>query len=234
MPRRFISTRRPSRYYVTGQITGSHIPWSQILLGLIVAIIGLFLMVYNWNDTAPYLKISGHVTNEYEHLINDGLGNMEYDSNWLKIDSDKNIYVFDKRIFQPVVSDKSFFKGQKIDLYVTDDDPPNVAAIQLYDQFGVPSIKYVTPPYKQNPNTYSTGSLSPMVGLVIMIIGLLVMAYNYWKYRLARKRLLAEEAAQSVSSTLSLPIAWDSNIPPRGPTYGPAYESPKKSLPPQE
>jgi uncharacterized membrane protein YiaA len=186
-----VSRRRGSRYY-TGQISGSHIPWSQIVAGLVVAIIGLFLMVYNLNDTAPYLKISGHVTNEYEHLVNDGFGNMQYDSNWLKIDNNSNIFVFDKNDFQPVVSDHSFFRGQKIDIYVTHDTPPSVAAIQLYDPFGVPSIKYVIAPYKQNPNTYSTGSLSPVVGLVIMMIGLFVIAYNIWKYAIARKRLQAE------------------------------------------
>jgi hypothetical protein len=227
MRRRVVMSRRrgPSSY--AGHSSSSSSPLLLILEGMLVAFIGLFLLVYNLNDTAPYLKISGHVKNEYEHLINDGLGNMQYDSNWLQIDSNSNLFVFSKNDFQPIVADKSFFKGQKIDIYTTNDTPKKVAAIQLYDQFGVPSIKYVTATYKQNPTTYSTGSLSPIVGLVIMLIGLLVMAYGTRKYLQARKRKLAVASTPSISNYTNR--SWGNTS-----SLSKPYESPMKSLPPHE
>ncbi len=232
MRRRVVISRRRMSSSYADQIRGSRSQWQLILYGIVVAIIGLFLLVYNLNDTAPYLKISGHVTNEYEHLLNDGLGNMQYDANWLQIDSSKDLFVFDKNDFTPVVADKSFFKGQKIDIYATNDTPKQIAAIQLYDQFGIASTRYVTAEYEQNPNTYSTGSLSPIVGLVIMLIGLFVMIYGAWKFLQARNRLRAEEAAASASSYASR--TWGNTSSSLGSSLSTPYKSPKKSLPPQD
>src|SRR5579872_2969139 len=120
-------------------------PLSVIVQGMLVALVGLALFVFNLNDSAPYQKLTGHVAQGYEETDSYG----QYSSSWVQLDSSKNLFNFDKDGFQPAVS-QPFIRGQKITIYYTTDTPPQVAAIQFYNQFGDPTIKDVTAAYKQN------------------------------------------------------------------------------------
>ncbi|MGB8346410.1 MAG: hypothetical protein WCD86_16110 [Ktedonobacteraceae bacterium] len=192
-------------------------PLSVIVQGMLVAFIGLALLVFNLNDSAPYQKLTGHVAQGYDETL-DGM----YDSSWIQLDSSSNLFNYVDSDFQPSLT-QPFFKGQKIVIYYTLDTPPRVVAIQTYDQFGDPGAKYATSEYAQNPNAYSTG-IGPIPGVVVLLIGLLAIAFGAFRYKQARdrKREEAEEAARP------------SRRPALYATMPPKYVSPSKSLPPQD
>lgn len=196
-------------------------PLSVLVQGMLVVIIGLALVLFNLNDNVSYQKITGHVVNAYEET--DSFG--QYSSSWVQLDSSKDLFNFDKDGLHPAAS-QPFIRGQEITIYYTNDTPPQVAAIQFYNQFGDPTTKDVSDPYQQNPNTYSIG-IGPIPGLVVLLIGLLVIAFGGFKYKQARDHMReeAEEAARpsSFASRNSTPYA----------TLPPKYVSPSKSLPSQ-
>lgn len=195
-------------------------PLSVLVQGLFVLCIGLALLVFNLNDSAQYQTLTGHIVQGYDETL-DGY----YSSSWVQLDSSKNLYNYVETDFQPSLS-QPFYKQQKITIYYIPGTPPQVIAIQTFDQFGSQSTKYTTSGYRQNPNAYSTG-MGPIPGVIVLLIGLLAIAFGGFKYKQARDHMReeAEEAARPspFASRNSTPYA----------TMPPKYVSPSKSLPSQ-
>lgn len=221
-------TRRGPAAAYRRLFSGYRGPLSVIVQGMLLAFIGLFLFVFNLHDYASYQQLTGHIIKAYvETNALDG----SYSSSWVQLDSSNNLFNFNKTDFQPQVTE--FFKGQKLDLYYMPDAPPQVVAIQSYDQFGNQTTKFVTSVYQQNPATYSTG-MGPVPGLVILLLGAAAIAFGAFRYKQARDRTREDEATSAPSAAFARsPLAKYSNQPP---IYTPPskYVSPEKSLPPQD
>jgi hypothetical protein len=209
---------RPSGY--TRLFRGYRGPLSVLVQGILIAFIGLALLLFNLNDSAPYQTLTGQVVQGYEET---DFG--QYSSSWVQLDSSKNLYNYVETDFQPSLS-QPFFKDEQITIYYIPGTPPQIVAIQTFDQFGNPSTKYTTSGYTQNPNSYSTG-MGPIPGVIVLIIGLLAIAFGVFRYKQARNRMReeAEEAKRPspFASHISTPYA---SMPPK-------YVSPAKSLPSQ-
>jgi hypothetical protein len=209
---------RPRGY--TRLFRGYRGPLSVLVQGMLVAFIGLALLLFNLNDSAPYQTLTGHVVQGYDETL-DGY----YSSSWVQLDSNSNLYNYVETDFQPSLN-QPFFKDEKITIYYIPGTPPQIVAIQTFDQFGVQSTKYTTSGYTQSPNSYSTG-IGPIPGVVVLIIGLLAIAFGWFRYKQARDHMREEaEEAKRLSPFASRNATPYSTMPPK-------YVSPSKSLPSQ-
>jgi len=147
--------------------------------GIIIVLIGLAVTAVNWNNTVPYKMVTGRVTAEYVRTLD-----FQYDGNVLTIDSTKDVFIFYKDHYTPAVG-QPFPKGDKIDIYYEATTPETVVAMQLYDYFGQPLTRYTSPEYVQNPNSYQTGFISPIVGIIIILFGLVWIGLGVSKVNLS-------------------------------------------------
>ena len=155
-------------------------PIALILQGMVVALIGLALILGSLNNTASYLKASGHLETVYTNQNDPSQGS------YLKLVGSQELYSAILADFHPAW-DGQFFKNQRVDIYYEDREPKVVVAMQLYDQFGEPAQKLTTTTYDQNPTTYQIGAITPQVGIVILVAGLVVAGIFAFVY-IMRKR----------------------------------------------
>jgi hypothetical protein len=155
-------------------------PIALILQGMVIVLVGLIMILGSLNNTASYLKASGHLETAY---IN------QYDANqgaYLKLAGSQELYSATLADLHPAW-DGQFFKNQRVDIYYEDRQPKVVVAMQLYDQFGEPALKLTTTTYDQNPTTYQIGAITPQVGIVVLVAGLVVTGIFAFVYIMRRR-----------------------------------------------
>jgi len=155
-------------------------PIALILQGMVVALIGLILILGSLNNTASYLKASGHLETVYTNQNDPNQGS------YLKLVGSQELYSAVLADFHPAW-DGQFFKNQRVDIYYEDREPKVVVAMQLYDQFGEPAQKLTTTTYDQNPTTYQIGAITPQIGMGILVAGLVVAGIFAFVYIMRRR-----------------------------------------------
>lgn len=143
----------------------------RILQALLILLIGSGLIVLDLSMDYSVKKITGHIQDQQEELING-----KYQATYLTLDGSKDKFVFDKGAFSPVW-DGQIYKGQRVDLYYQDGWPKKVLAIQLYDLYGSEQQKYVTP-------AFATASSHATPPIWLLIFGGLLDAFGlFWLLR---------------------------------------------------
>lgn len=186
-----------SRLY-SGFFRGFRGPFSVLLQGMLIALIGLVLLVANFNNAyGQTKKMSGHLVQDYVRTYNG-----DYNASLIQIDTGSQIFIFDKTTLQPAWSDDTAPIGAKVDVYYEDDIMPyKVLAIHVYATSTNPAILYTTPDFTISSTTYQKTGLDPRVGTVVMIVGLLIALFGaFLVYRRTRDRQLFPKKAKPFSS----------------------------------
>jgi hypothetical protein len=135
--------------------------------------------------------VSGHVTE-----IDVSTVNGVYKARNLSIDTDDDIFIFNKNNFTPVWSDK-VYKRQRVDIYYQDGTPKKVVAIVLYDPFSTSSSKFTTFDYDAGvKGSASSPSLTLIIGAIIVLLGWLWVVRTIWLMVVAR-------SSQSINSSIN-------------------------------
>lgn len=137
------------------------IPGLRIIQGLFIIIIGIAFIASNANKSS-FKEITGHIQKDYAHTIN-GV----YDATYLQISADPNdLYIFDKSTFNPAWTDPTI-ANERVDIYYTDDTPKHIVALQMYDPFGSPTVKYTTSDYLNSQHVLPVSN----VGIILIALG---------------------------------------------------------------
>jgi hypothetical protein len=173
-------------------------PFSVLLQGMLIALIGVILLVVNFADSYGQIKtMSGHLVQDYIRTDNG-----EYNASLIQIDTGNQIFIFDGTAMQPEWSDDAPPIGQKLEVYYEDDVMPyKVLAIQLYDSSGNPSILFATPGFKKGSTTYQKTTVDPAIGTGVLLFGLFVALIGaVLVYMRTRDRRLFPQKARPFSS----------------------------------
>ncbi|HEU0004261.1 MAG TPA: hypothetical protein VFQ36_25375 [Ktedonobacteraceae bacterium] len=191
------------------------IPGLRIIQGLFIIIIGIAFIASNANNSS-FKEITGHIQKDYAHTTN-GL----YDATYLQISTDPDdLYIFDKSTFSPAWTDPTV-ANERVDIYYTDDTPKHIVALQMYDPFGSPTVKYTTGDYISSLRASPISNVGLDVGIILIALGALWAVSAIYKFVRVRRQ---QRPASPVAGIQASP----------GQSYRPQpYVSPSASYPDQ-
>jgi hypothetical protein len=183
--------------------------WTYLLVGLILAGIGIF--VYATAHPSNPVEIDGTEAS-YVEVTKNG----SYDHNELQLQGDSSTYSLDKTTFHPPLPDK-VYKGGMMKIWV-DSGTTNVIAITLYDANDLNPTKYTTDVY-DNPANETSNSQS--AGLVMGAIGAILIAIFALWFVLGNRRRSTPLPAAAAGMPLPVGVAQSPGVAASSPGVSP-------------